>query len=70
MEQLKKVKNNRKNGLKIIYLIIVIILLILSIIISFKTGEGLYKLINTNTNSKSTETETGIADWSFIVKVY
>ena len=60
-------KNNKYKDLKIIYLIILIILLIFTFVVSFKTGESIYYLINTNPKNKDTSTSSDIANWNFEV---
>ena len=69
-EEVEEKKYKSRYALKIIYLIILIILLILAFGICFKTGENLYKLVNTDMKNKNTQTETGVADWSFRVRIY
>lgn len=64
----EKETNNFK-ALKIIYLIILIILLIFTLIVSFKTGEGIYYLVNTNQEKENFETRSDVATWHFDVKI-
>lgn len=62
-------ENKKYKNLKIIYLIVLIILLIFTFIISFKTGESMYYLINTNPENKNTNTISDIATWNFEVRI-
>ncbi|MCI8310186.1 MAG: hypothetical protein HFJ45_08550 [Clostridia bacterium] len=52
-----------------LYLTFLIILLIISFIISFKTGEGIYYLFNTNLDDKISNTNSEIAIWEFKVRI-
>lgn len=57
------------NKLKIIYLIVLIILLIFTFIVSFKTGESIYYLVNTNPEDKNTNAFSNIAEWNFSARI-
>ena len=59
----------RRRTLNNMYLVFLIFVLILAFLISFKTGENLYYLINTNSEEKDTITSSSIADWSFDVRI-
>ena len=59
-------KYNNQNNL---YLSILIILLIISFAVSFKSGEELYYLINTNLNGTSEQSNSEIATWGFTVRI-
>lgn len=61
-----KLKQKKLNNL---YLTFLIILLIISFIISFKTGEGIYYLFNTNLDDKISNTNSEIAIWEFKVRI-
>ena len=65
----KRMKENRIKLVNKIYVIFLIILLILVMIISFKTGNQLYYLINTSLNSQDTQVESNIANWKFRVTI-
>lgn len=64
----EEIKTENKN-LKVVYLIILIILLIFTFVISFKTGETIYYLVNTNPENKNTNTVSDIATWNFEVRI-
>ena len=52
-----------------LYLSILIVLLIISFIVSFKTGNMIYYLLNTNLNDTFEESNTEIATWGFSVRI-
>lgn len=62
-------EKNTLNKLKIAYLIVLIILLIFTFIVSFKTGESIYYLVNTNPEGKSTDAFSNIAEWNFSARI-
>ena len=59
----------KRNKLNNIYFCILIILLIFSFIVSFKTGESIYYLLNTNLSDSFEESNTEIATWGFSVRI-
>ena len=69
MSNRNKDEDKNKINVNIIYFIILIILLILLIIVSFKTGERIYKLITTDLEDKDTILQTDVAEWRFNVRV-
>lgn len=62
-------EKERNNNVNILYLIILIILIIFTFVISFKTGENIYNLVNTNLGNQDTVSNTKLAKWSFIVRI-
>lgn len=59
----------KRNKLNNIYFCILIILLIFSFIVSFKTGESIYYLLNTNSDNLISNSSSQIADWNFTVRI-
>ena len=55
--------------LKTLYLIVLIILLIFTFIFSFKTGERLYYLVNTDLDKEDSDLKTDVATWNFEVRI-
>lgn len=62
---------NTDNSKKLnnLYLSILIFFLIISFIISFKTGNKIYYLLNTNLNDNFGKSNTEIATWGFSVRI-
>ena len=62
---------NTDNSKKLnnLYLSILIFFLIISFIISFKTGNKIYYLLNTNLSDNFGKSNTEIATWGFSVRI-
>jgi multisubunit Na+/H+ antiporter MnhB subunit len=61
-------KEKIKKKVNRIYLIILILVLLISCIVSFKTGENLYRHTSTLSN-KNTVSNTYVASWNFDVRI-
>jgi len=62
-------KKTKIKVLNKIYFLFLIFVLILSISISFKSGERVYYLVNTNLDDETTAVNTGVADWKIEVTI-
>ena len=64
-----EIKKHRIKLVNKIYLVFLIIILIIIMIVSFKTGNQMYYLINTSLNKQNTNVDSDIADWKFQVTI-